>query len=151
MGTMITTEFFDQHAVGDLVGAGAGSGIATLGTAKLMLFTGTPAISKTTAVSDLTEASWSTYARPSADFSMARRNDSGEIVSESALCEFQLAILDPSIVITGVGVVDSTATHLLMAGLLDNPANLVDDLSALGVMVQYNQNDPQNSKVIQIA
>lgn len=144
---MLTTEYTDIHLVTDATQAGAGvAGI--LNGAKLILGTNTITPTKTTAVGDITQPTYTGYAPLTITWGSAVRDSSGDIVTLSQECPIQMGDSVLPTTIKCWGLTDSGGTNLLMSEELASPLPLVDALTYFGLIVPFAPGNPQGKAAI---
>ena len=145
--SILTTEYTDIHAVTDYVQAGAGvAGI--LNAAKVILFTNSVSITKTTPLSALTQPTYTGYAPVAVTWGAAARDQFGDIVTLSQLVLIQMAnALTPTTII-GYGLTDSAGANLLLAEVLATPLPLVDALTFFNLQVPFAPGNPQGKSAL---
>lgn len=140
----LTTEYADIHAVTDYTQAGGGvAGI--LNGAKLVLFTNSLTLTKSTPLGALTQPTYTGYAAVVITWGAAVRDATGDIVTLSQSIPIQMgSSTDPSTTIVGYGVEDAAGANLLFAEVLDAPIPLVDNLSYFEIIVPFSPPKPQS-------
>jgi hypothetical protein len=143
-------EYMDIHAVTDYTQAGGGTAVAgILNGAKIVLFTNTLTLTKTTPLSALDQPTYTGYAATAITWGAAVRDVAGDIVTLSQAVPVQMgSSSDPPTTIAGYGIEDSGGTHLLFAEVLAAPLQLVDNLTFFALTVPFAPGKPQGKSAI---
>lgn len=147
---IVTTEKLDQD-IADFSTLAATTGTdPKLKGAKCILFTNTPALTKDSVVGDLTQPTFPGYASAVVTWSVAKRDDAGNISVDSGLMKFQMSDATVPTIVKGYGIVDSAGTTLLAAETFDAPVDLTDALSicAFVIDLSFNNADPGQATVV---
>jgi len=151
--SQLTTEFMDIHAVTDYTQAGGGGAVAgILNGSKLILFTNSITLTKTTPLSALTQPTYTGYAAVVLTWGAAVRDSVGDIVTLSQEVPVQMgAPADPPTTITGYGIEDAAAVNLLFAEVLASPLPLVDNLTFFALVVPFSPPKPEGKTAIVVS
>lgn len=103
------------------------------------LFMGNPALSRATLLSDLTEPTFTGYARAMPSLAAAEVDGSGNRIADYPNCTFQpSAPVSPTETVTGVflGATLTSVDYLLFAEFLDTPKVFAEATDALDIVWQ---------------
>jgi hypothetical protein len=139
---IITTEYFDKLVAANLCTHGGTAFNGALDLVKIGLIVNTPTLSKKSVFSDLTEPTYTGYAKQSCQFGAPFRDGSGNISVEGPLLAYQMGDSLLPTTVHGYFAVDTAGTHLLYAELFDSPIPLVDTLDYLGLIPTWVATNP---------
>jgi hypothetical protein len=133
---LVTVQLFDTDIV--VVATQAAAGVAgPLNASKMILFTNTPGLNKSSVLADLTQPTYTGYAAQALTWSVPIRNAMNRIATHTGLLSWVMGDALTPTTVNGYGITDTAGTHLLAAEYFPTPVGLVDTLSFLGVVSEW--------------
>lgn len=150
MSKIVTTEYFDEQVITDLLTHSTTTFDGVLKICDMGLFVNDAVPAKDSLLTDFTEPTYTGYARQVQTFVTAARNAEGNIQTDAGLTAWQMGDADLPTVIKGYFLCSHTGGHLLMAERFDADQALDDTLSYLGIIGTWiaSNDNPGSAPII---